>query len=148
MFLKAVFPSRLIVTIVTTIFDSIMDRFYMFFKAAFRSCLIVTLFTNIFDSIMDRFHMSFKAAFLSRLIVIIFTTICDSISYFSSLFTNSFHLTKVRELCTRTIPHGDYLILSIGLTDEGGSGRYYLLAIKIRESSPLSHFCFSTLVIG
>ena len=103
MFLKAVFPSRLIVT---TIFDSIMDRFYMFLKAAFRSCLIVTLFTTKFDSIMDRFHMSFKAAFLSRLIVTIFTAICNTISYFSSLFT-VFYLTKVRELWTRTIPHGN-----------------------------------------
>ena len=100
-----------------------MDRFNMPLKAVFRGCLIVTLFTTKFDSIMDRFHMSFKAAFLSRLKVTIFTAKCNSISYFSSLLT-FFYLTKVRELSTRTIPHCDYLILSIEFTDEGGSDRF------------------------
>ena len=110
--------------------NPVMNRFYIFLNAFFLNCIVVTIFTTKFDSIVDRFYMFLKAVFPSRLIVTIFTTICDSISYFSSLFTNSFHLTKVRELCTSTIPHGDYLILSIGLTDEGGNGRFQEVQFK------------------
>ena len=73
--LKATSPSGLIVTRLTTIFNSFMYRFKLLLKVAFPICLIFTKLTTMFISIMDRHHMLLMVAFLSYLIVTEFTTI-------------------------------------------------------------------------
>ena len=65
--LKATSPSGLIVTRLTTIFNSFMYRFKLLLKVAFPICLIFTKLTTMFDSIMDRLYMLRKVAFFSLL---------------------------------------------------------------------------------
>ena len=54
-FLKCVFPGCSIVTVLTTEFNSIMDRFQMLLKATFSSCLIVTILakSTLSDLLLD-----------------------------------------------------------------------------------------------
>ena len=65
----------LLVTKITTIYNSFMNRFHMLLKEDFLSCLIVTMLTTIFYSLVHRFHMLLKVTFLIFLIVALLTII-------------------------------------------------------------------------
>merc|ERR1712082_589801 len=60
MFLKTEPLLCLIVTLITLVFYTFMDRFFMFLKTALLCCLIVTLVTLVFYTFMDRFFMFLK----------------------------------------------------------------------------------------
>ena len=79
MLLKTAYLSCFMVTKLTIMFNSIMDRLHMLLKAAFLSCLIVTKLATMFNSIMDRLNVLLKVAFLSCFIVTEFTTMFMSI---------------------------------------------------------------------
>ena len=60
---KAAFPSSFIITILTTITYSFLQRLHMLEKMAFAFIPIVTKLTTINNSFKQRLHMSEKAAF-------------------------------------------------------------------------------------
>ena len=56
-----------------------MNRFHMILQVIFLTPLVLTMITTIFISIMSRFHMKLEDLFLCILIVPIITSICYSI---------------------------------------------------------------------
>ena len=73
MLLKACSVCSLIVTLVTGIFYTFMERFLMNPKTALCCCLIPTVFTGIFYPFMDRFLMLLKTTLFCCLILDILT---------------------------------------------------------------------------
>ena len=79
MVVKGIFRCCFIVTKLTSIFNSIMDRLQMLLSLGFLTCFIVTKVTVMLISIMDRLYMLLKNAFRRCFILAKLTTMLNSI---------------------------------------------------------------------